>query len=43
MNIDELKANSMPELSAIGLELGLTGISSLRKQELIFSILEANA
>ena len=43
MNIDELKAQSVAELSRIGTELGLTGISSLRKQELIFSILEANA
>ncbi len=43
MNIDELKAQSMAELSTLGTELGLTGLSSLRKQELIFSILEANA
>jgi transcription termination factor Rho len=43
LNIDELKANSVAELSKIGTELGLTGLSSLRKQELIFSILEANA
>ena len=43
MNIDELKAQSVAELSSLGTELGLTGISSLRKQELIFSILEANA
>jgi transcription termination factor Rho len=43
VNIDELKAQSMAELSALGTELGLTGLSSLRKQELIFSILEANA
>jgi len=31
------------ELSKIGAELGLIGLSSLRKQELIFSVLEANA
>ena len=43
MNIDELKAQSVAELSKLGAELGLTGLSSLRKQELIFSILEANA
>ncbi len=43
MNIDELKAKSVAELSKIGTELGLTGLSSLRKQELIFSVLEANA
>ncbi|HTB23309.1 MAG TPA: transcription termination factor Rho [bacterium] len=43
MNIDELKAKSVAELSKIGSELGLTGLSSLRKQELIFSLLEANA
>ena len=43
VNIDELKAKSVAELSKIGTELGLTGISSLRKQELIFSVLEANA
>ena len=33
----------MAELSKIGAELGLIGLSSLRKQELIFSVLEANA
>lgn len=43
MNIDELKAKSVAELSKIGAELGLIGLSSLRKQELIFSVLEANA
>jgi transcription termination factor Rho len=43
VNIDELKAKSVAELSKIGSELGLQGLSSLRKQELIFSILEANA
>jgi transcription termination factor Rho len=43
VNIDELKAQSVAELSKLGAELGLTGLSSLRKQELIFSILEANA
>jgi transcription termination factor Rho len=43
VNIDELKAKSVAELSKIGSELGLTGLSSLRKQELIFSLLEANA
>ncbi|HXC65325.1 MAG TPA: transcription termination factor Rho, partial [bacterium] len=43
MNIDDLKAKSVAELSVLGAELGLTGLSSLRKQELIFSILEANA
>jgi transcription termination factor Rho len=43
MNIDELKAKNVADLSALATELGLTGISSLRKQELIFSILEANA
>jgi transcription termination factor Rho len=43
VNIDELKAKNVAELSKIAAELGLTGLSSLRKQELIFSILEANA
>jgi transcription termination factor Rho len=43
VNIDELKAQSVADLSKLGTELGLTGLSSLRKQELIFSILEANA
>jgi transcription termination factor Rho len=43
MNIDELKAKNVADLSSLATELGLTGISSLRKQELIFSILEANA
>jgi transcription termination factor Rho len=43
VNIDELKAKNVADLSALAAELGLTAISSLRKQELIFSILEANA
>jgi transcription termination factor Rho len=43
VNIDELKAKNVADLSTLAAELGLTAISSLRKQELIFSILEANA
>ncbi len=43
MNIDELKTTNVAELNKIGHDLGIEGMSSLRKQELIFSILEAQA
>ena len=43
MNIDELKSKTISELSAVAHEMGVTGTSNLRKQELIFSVLEAQA
>jgi transcription termination factor Rho len=41
MDIAELKSKRIAELSAIARELNIAGISDLRKQELIFHILEA--
>jgi transcription termination factor Rho len=41
MDIAELKSKRIAELSAIAKELNITGYSDLRKQELIFHILEA--
>jgi transcription termination factor Rho len=43
MNLTELKEKSIPELNAIARDLGVQGISGLRKQELIFKILQAQA
>ncbi|MBI3092244.1 MAG: transcription termination factor Rho [Candidatus Tectomicrobia bacterium] len=43
MNINELKELTISELHAIAKEVRLEGISTLRKQELIFKILEAQA
>ncbi|MES2200824.1 MAG: transcription termination factor Rho [candidate division FCPU426 bacterium] len=43
MNIDDLKGKTISELNGVAQELGIAGISNLRKQELIFSILEAQA
>jgi transcription termination factor Rho len=43
LNIDDLKAKTISELNGVAQELGIAGISNLRKQELIFSILEAQA
>jgi transcription termination factor Rho len=43
LNIEELKSKTISELSAVAHELGISGTSNLRKQELIFSILEAQA
>ncbi len=43
LNIDDLKAKSAADLAAVATELGLEGVSGLRKQELIFAILEAQA
>ncbi|MFA5026888.1 MAG: transcription termination factor Rho [Candidatus Methylomirabilota bacterium] len=40
MNLAELKEKTIAELNAISRNLGLTGISGLRKQEVIFKILE---
>jgi transcription termination factor Rho len=41
MDISELKSKKIVELNAIAKELGISGYSDLRKQELIFKILEA--
>jgi len=41
VNITELKEKSISELTAIAKEFNISGVSSLRKQELIFKILEA--
>jgi transcription termination factor Rho len=41
MDVDTLKSMKVAELSKLAQELSLTGISGLRKQELIFKILEA--
>ncbi len=43
MNLTELKEKSIPELNSIARDLGVQGISGLRKQELIFKILQAQA
>jgi transcription termination factor Rho len=43
MNLSELKEKAIPDLNAIARELGVQGISGLRKQELIFKILQAQA
>jgi transcription termination factor Rho len=43
LNIDDLKSKTISELSAVAHEMGISGTSNLRKQELIFSILEAQA
>ena len=40
MDISELKSKKIVELNAIAKELGIVGYSDLRKQELIFKILE---
>jgi len=41
LNIVELKEMSISELSEVAKQLNVTGVSGLRKQELIFKILEA--
>lgn len=43
MDIAKLKQKKIPELNKIASELNLNGVSSLRKQDLIFKILEAQA
>ena len=42
MDIIELKSKNIAELLEIDEKLGIPGVSGLRKQELIFKILEAN-
>ncbi|MEE8210201.1 MAG: Rho termination factor N-terminal domain-containing protein, partial [bacterium] len=41
MNIEELKAMTITELLGISKQFNIEGASSLRKQDLIFKILEA--
>ncbi len=41
LNIAELQRRNMTELAAVGKEIGIAGVSGLRKQELIFKILQA--
>lgn len=41
LNIAELQRRTMTELATLGKELGVMGVSGLRKQELIFKILQA--
>lgn len=41
MDISDLKSKKIVELNAIAKDLGISGYSDLRKQELIFKILEA--
>ncbi len=41
MDLAELKTKTIPELQTVAQELNLTGVSGLRKQELIFKILGA--
>jgi len=41
LNIAELQRRTMSELTSLGKELGVIGVSGLRKQELIFKILQA--
>ena len=43
MNLKELKTKSIADLTKMGRELSIEGIASLRRQELIFSILQAIA
>lgn len=43
LNIDELKQMTISELNEIARDLGITGYSSLKKHDLIFSILEGKA
>ena len=41
MNLQELKGKKISELNALARELNIEGASSLRKQDLIFAILNA--
>jgi transcription termination factor Rho len=43
MTISELKENNIAELTTIARELEMPGVSGMRKQELIFAILQAQA
>jgi transcription termination factor Rho len=43
LNLSDLEAMNLPELRGFAHEAGLTGISSLKKQDLIFRLLQAQA
>ena len=43
MNLSELKRKNIKELAHMALEFGIEGASNLRRQELIFGILNAQA
>jgi len=43
MNLSELKEKSISDLNAIARELNVQSVGGLRKQELIFKILQAQA
>src|SRR5512134_2739597 len=43
LNLSELKEKTIPELSGIAREMNVQNASGLRKQELIFKILQAQA
>jgi transcription termination factor Rho len=43
LNLTELKEKAIPELNTIARDLGVQSISGLRKQELIFKVLQAQA
>ncbi|MBH00272.1 MAG: transcription termination factor Rho [Solibacterales bacterium] len=43
MTISELKQNNITELASVARDLSIPGVSGLRKQELIFRILQAQA
>jgi transcription termination factor Rho len=40
MNLKELKSKKISELTTMAKHLGLEGVSGMRKQELIFSLLQ---
>ena len=41
LNLEELKAKTINDLMDVASDLNVVGVSALRKQELIFKILEA--
>jgi transcription termination factor Rho len=43
LNLTELKEKAIPDLNTIARDLGVQGFSGIRKQELIFKILQAQA
>src|SRR5436190_18519926 len=43
MNLSELKEKTIPDLSGIAREMNVQAMGGLRKQELIFKILQAQA
>jgi transcription termination factor Rho len=43
MNLSELKEKTIPDLNTIAKDLGIQGVGGLRKQELIFKILQGQA